>query len=268
MSHKKEQDDYKFSEFEQDFLSVMNDGALPQKLLKMLIPIKNLDVKECLEVYTQAKTVRLCDTLYENFSACAKVLGDDDFFALANDYVATHSSEFYNLEDYGHEFPAFLAEQDHCDGYPFLPELATFEWTFKEVFHGKFEAYDVRPKLEAVSDFSKVVLTLQSSMALIHSEYRIKEIWDLRNGDEADVDWEPLLEPSWLLLYRGESSIFMKDLSPLQFSIFELLQKGLCIGDLMEELSKEFEDPDSNCIQQTFQFLVANALISQIDIKS
>ena len=257
---------YKFSEFEQDFLSAMNDGALPQGLLKMLKPIKNFNVKQCLEVYRNAKKVTLSESLYENFSACARVVGDKDFFSICEDYLNKHTSKYYNLEDYGDDFPCFLEKQSICNDFPFLYDLAVFEWKFKEVFHAKYQEYDAQRELANVADFSQIKLSLQAGTALIKSDFRIKEIWDLRNSNEFEFDWEALLNPSLFFLYKVDDRIYIKDLQPMEYDLIALLLKGLSIGEVMENISEDYKSPDLKRVEHTFQFLISNRLISQINV--
>ncbi|MFK7827987.1 MAG: putative DNA-binding domain-containing protein [Oligoflexales bacterium] len=266
MGQKTKYQEYEFSEFEHDFLSAMNDGALPHTMMKMLKPIKGLHVEECLQIYTQAKKVRLCDTLHENFSACAKVIGDHNFFSICEDYLKIYTPESYSLEDYGSEFPFFLAERSVSEDFPFLPDLADFEWKFKDVFHAKHEIYDAQSMLGTVADFSQVILYLQANVRLVRSDFRVKEIWDLRDKNETEIDWEPLISSSFLLLYRYDSRVFVKDLSQLEYDLMALVLSGHSIGKVMEEVCKLHEHPDLKCVEQTFQFLISKELIIKIEV--
>lgn len=262
MVHKK--DSYGFRFFESDFLSYMSEGALPEDMLKILRPIKNLKLIDCLEVYSHARVTRLCDTLYENYSACAKVIGDDDFFKICENYVETNSSCSYNLEDYGDTFPSFLRKQSISEDFPFLGDLADFELKFKEVFHAKHEAYDAQSELAKFSDISQLRIGLQATVALLTSAYRIKEIWDLRSSQENEIDWEPLEAPSFLLLYRSSARLYVKELQPMTYEMMSMIEAGNSIGDIMEDISQRFEQPDLQSVQQIFEFLLTNGLIAHI----
>ncbi|MDO8494631.1 MAG: DNA-binding domain-containing protein [Deltaproteobacteria bacterium] len=139
-----------------------------------------------LKVHREGYFARLTEQLGETYEAVWSVLGDQKFFQLCREYIRKHPSIFYNLSDYGAEFPLFLEKQKEAKKFPFLPDLALFEWGFKEVFHGA----------------EPLVFT---------SEYQILPIWRRRAEKEQTI--EDCKGPCRLLLRYHEEEVFVQELT-------------------------------------------------------
>ena len=86
------------------------------------------------EVYRNGYSARMSEALGETFEACWRALGDEDFLMACRIYARSVPSISHNLSDYGISFPAFLLKRFAADA-PFIGDLASLEWSFKELFH-------------------------------------------------------------------------------------------------------------------------------------
>src|SRR5580704_14725 len=93
-----------------------------------------------LGIYGGAYGSRLSDALQANYAALAKLL-DEDFPALAHEYVRSHDSPFFSIRYYGDQLARFLAAEEKYSGAPILAELASWESTMSCVF----DAADATP---------------------------------------------------------------------------------------------------------------------------
>ena len=103
------------------------------------MPIEGKSPTEALEIYRINHFSSLYETLKDTYEAIYKLLEEDLFSKIANNYIFKFPSKSFNLSDYGEFFPSFLNEMNSLD-IPFLIDLAKLEWNIKEVLLGdKYE---------------------------------------------------------------------------------------------------------------------------------
>ncbi len=107
----------------------------PSRLVASITPGGSLLSADSLDVYRHGFIVRLTESLGDIYEAVWWVTGDEEFFRLAKMFILSKPSHAYNLSSYGHEFPEFLRIERPLPDLPFLPDLAQFEWLFKDIFH-------------------------------------------------------------------------------------------------------------------------------------
>jgi hypothetical protein len=249
---------------------------LPEHLKKEICPSGRLSSVGALRVYGRSAEGGLFEALGETYEACWRVLGDEDFLTLCRDYISKHPSSLRNLKDYGESFPGFLSESHHSQDFPFLEDLARFEWTFKNLFHLKREPAICPTGFQILEENSNVNFSFIGAHSLFSSSYSIFEIWKLRNQEpeesqEADVidDWN---QPSFLLLYKGgeekdEGMVQVKSLDRHSFDLLKALKDGTSFEKSIEELEiKNLESQASHeIIQELMQTLVWSGLVASID---
>lgn len=87
-----------------------------------------------LAIYNNAYSIRLQETLMNDYPALAQLLGDDGFTSLASEYNSIYPSESYSLRYYGQYLSVFLSSIAVYKLQPYLAELAAFEWTLTDIF--------------------------------------------------------------------------------------------------------------------------------------
>jgi hypothetical protein len=83
---------------------------------------------ERLQIYHLAYRLRLIDALRSDYPALEFYLGEADFVALANEFVATHPSHHPSLRWFGEKIPTFLRAHSYWQTHIHILELAEFEW--------------------------------------------------------------------------------------------------------------------------------------------
>jgi hypothetical protein len=141
-----------------------------------LIPSTKLTIKESLDIYRNGYFSRLTDVLGEHFEACWKILGDQLFLSICNDYILKHPSSEWNINRYGKLFPSVLASNPVSENYPFLNNLAEFEWNKQNLFHEKDDLGLPATASTSMNENSK--LEFVSSIHIGASPYNIPEIFN------------------------------------------------------------------------------------------
>jgi hypothetical protein len=100
----------------------------------MVIGTDKVSADDRLAIYSDAYRIRLIDTLASNYPVLYLYLGTENFDALAGQYIDAHPSTYKSIRWYGCELSAFLKDHHDYQDYPYLAELADFEWAMTLVF--------------------------------------------------------------------------------------------------------------------------------------
>lgn len=200
-------------------------------LLENVVPGGRLDAAGALGVYRRGYLARLTEQLGEAFASVWRVLGDEDFFATCEGYLADHPSTSYNLSDYGRDFPAFLAASKHADGAPFLAELARFELAFHDLFHAELHQAVDAAELASLSDLDGVRFRLGSAMRLLACESAVYDLFRHRRDEQPPGI--RLDRPQWMLLHRRGGDVIAHELEIAAFRALEAMEGGASVEEAL-----------------------------------
>lgn len=241
----------KILDLQESFIqSLQNPGQGSESLIN---PILNLSRGQCLEIYRKGYSARLTEALGSTFEACWWVLGDDSFFKVARDYIASHPSQAYDLSDYGERFPEFLQAHPESLDIPFIPDLSRFEWHFKETFHSPSCELDSAPGALSGDEF----LFLKPSVKILSAPFDVYEIWKRRTQKIEDLSGVPWDQASNYLLARSQGQTYVYALSPKEFDFLNAIRsapdQNHNIGEILETLSQKHSDLDPQFISDFFE---------------
>ena len=217
-----------------------------------IIPMVKMNANQCLNIYRRGYEARLTEALGETFEACWWVLGDDDFLRLCKKYINENHSFFYDLSDYGNNFPKFLASQEECAGITFLEDLAKFEWIFKEAFHSPNAGQSSEDWPANDNDAQLSLFSLKNSHVLFSSNFSVYEIWKLRSKNIESLSDLDLNKSNFLLIKKISSQIYIDTIDDKIFFVLEKLANGLPIADVIEILVEKYENIESSEVQNIF----------------
>lgn len=228
-------------------------------------PVKGggtLSAIQALAVYQDGYRARLSEAMGETYEGVWSVLGDEGFFSVCRGFIAGHPSAIYNLSDYGLNFGLFLASHPESRRWPFLPELAAFEWRFKELFHLKEHLPIVPAALGVAAGNSRLVLGAE--VCLRRHANAVYEIWRTRKDRAASCrqDWN---QPEQLLMYKREGDIFVHPLNEPEFLILETLSGGRTLEESIGEATRIHPGLDQERIARLFMTISESGIVERID---
>ncbi len=191
---------------------------------KNISPISHLSPHECMNIYHKAYFARLTEILGDTYSAVWRVMGDDTFFEVTKCYIQKTPSTYYDLSDYGESFPEHLYSIANTLKSPFIYDLARFELEFKKLFHKKQNKPLSKETLAMSLEEEDLIFVFGAAFRLFKSNYPIHEIWQNRKSQHFDLktlDWK---SKEYLVLYKNEGRIFIRDLSEVEFRFLEMLK--------------------------------------------
>ena len=184
-----------------------------------LIRAGKLSAVRRLEIYRFNVLANLCGALKDIYPVVLAIVGEVFFRHAAEDFVRAYPSRSGDLNNFGGEWPSFLAGYPHAAKLPYLPDVARLEWAWHEAFHAADAPLLDLQQLAAVPPEEHGVLqfSLHPSVRLIQSSCPILRIWEVNQPDfagEVEVDWDVPAES--LLVHRDSGdgvSVVIKRLS-------------------------------------------------------
>ncbi|MGV3524570.1 MAG: putative DNA-binding domain-containing protein [Candidatus Sericytochromatia bacterium] len=222
--------------------------------LSELRPVGRLSAAEALAVYQTDYHVRLGGALQESFSRLSHGLGEVLFGHLCAAFLAVHCSNSPDLNDFGENFPAWLAQRTDLLAASPLPaswwvQLAELEWQAQRLFFADPPPPVALTALLASAAPEDWGLQLTPHCRLFRSEAPLFALW-------CQTPPEPAQPPSALLLYKNQAGVHAAALSLEQAELVAGLRDGLSLGAALERV----RTVDASLVSGVF------ALLSQAEL--
>lgn len=212
-------------------------SELSSDLPSHIIPAGTLTASQAIDVYRRDYKARLSEAIGELYESIWYVLGDDEFFNLAKDYIDLHPSSVKELGSYANDFPVFLKSQPITVEFPFLYDLALFEQLFWQFFHDE-NTYIFDPfESICVDNLGSVVFKLPNQCRLFSWPWAVDKIFEARSGSsEQEVDWN---RPSSCMIIKLNQTIKIFSLSKNQFNTLSNIARESTIESSLEGSPEE-----------------------------
>lgn len=156
--------------------------------------------------------------LASNFPVLRKLLNDDQWQSLAQDFFAEHRCQTPHFSEIAEEFLTYLQHRDKPSDHPFLLELAHYEWVEMALAIAKDE-----PKFGDevfAADVLQRTITLSPVAWPLAYQYPVHRI-----GPDFLPDCAPK-QPTYLIVYRApDDAVRFMQSSPLIFRLLQLLEQ-------------------------------------------
>lgn len=203
-----------------------------------IVGSSRLSVEERLYVYADAYRTRLADALRQDFPGLQALLGDQDFSALVQAYIAAHPSHHFSIRWFGGRLSDFLAEQPRYANRPWLAEMAGFEWALSAAL----DAADA-PRL-GTSELAVVAPERWPALCFeLHpSVNRLDLLWDvpptwkaIDEGARPSIPQRSEKPQSWLI-WRKDLASYFCSLDPDEAWALDAVRTGRSFAELCEGL--------------------------------
>ncbi len=162
-----------------------------------------------------------------------QVVGEDFFHGLAREHQRATPSTSGDLGEFGATFDAFLAQFEHVQDMPWLPDLARVEWAAHRAY-GAADAPDWdAASLGAVEPERHEAIRLHWSpgLAIVRSRWPVVRVWTLHQpGHDGafDIDWS-VRETA--LVARDGFAVTVTAIDDAGADFIEASSQGAALGD-------------------------------------
>jgi hypothetical protein len=184
------------------------------------------------DVYRNNVTVSLIEALAAIYPAVQRLTGPDFFRAMARFHVRSTPPTTPLLFDYGHDFPAFIAQYEHARSMPWLADVARIERAWLDAYHAA-DAAPLRPEqLAAVAPerLGDLVFTPHPAARIVRSPFSTVTIF-AANRDTSPVGRIDAGTPEDALVTRMEFDVVVRHLPPGGAVFATSLMSGVPLGE-------------------------------------
>ncbi len=230
------------------------ESKAPSSALHELIVENGLSADARLGIYCNNTVSNLFNALKADYPVVERLVGGDFFRHAAKKHIAGAPSLSGDINDYGEDFPEFLAAFPAAAGLPYLGDVARLERAWKQVFY----AADA-----VVADFTSLAELPQDSLGDLHfqlhpalrlvaSPYPIMQIWCANQPDMAIAEEIHLDDRSeHVQLRRTDGQIEMVLLAPAEYEWLALLSSGSNLAAAVDAAFSRQDDFDlASCLQR------------------
>lgn len=229
--------------------------------LEHLKPAGKLSLQQAFQIYHRTYVARLTDTLRKTYPALAWVLGDNFFNEISRKYIESQPSVTYNLADYGESFADFIQETSAAKGIPFLPDLARFEWLYKDVQQARTQESLPPETVQELLNSDDVKMHMIDAMALFESDFAIYDIWKYRHQPAymfEEVNWS---KPQCLLIHKKKQQVQVQELQPVEGQVIYALAEGRTVS---EALAPHANALSPEKIAHLFEMMMQSGIIEDV----
>jgi uncharacterized protein len=181
--------------------------------------------------------------LSSNFPVLRRILSDSEWQSLAQDFFSRHTCKSPYFSEIPEEFLDYLEnERNHPDDYPFLLELAHYEWVEMALSIAKEEAVYNPQSTENLLTKKIQLSTLAWPLAYQYPVQRIAPGFLPEQAPE---------QLTCLIVYRDyQYDVNFIEITPMTYRLLQLIQEhqGISAGDCLSRLAQELNQADSNMI--------------------
>lgn len=210
-----------------------------EEFQKLIVSTVKVPAEIRLAIYSNAYRSRLVEALESNYPNLSAYVGDEIFEQMANDYLDQHPSRFRSIRWFGDQFAHFLNVHNEYKDYPYLSELAKFEWTQTLVFDA---ADSTVIKIEEIAKISpehwnNMRFDFHPSVHRLNLSWNVVQIWQAISDNQSPD--EPVQQPAvpWMLWRRELVNQFCS-LSESEAWAMDAIRNKSIFGEICEGLCK------------------------------
>jgi len=188
-----------------------------------------LDRPSRLAVHVNHFRASLTDALRGAYPAVAKLVGDGFFSYATAQFVARHPPQLPFVAEYGEAFPAFLEALPQHERLAYLGDLARLEWAMHRA------SIAPRPDAPDIADlppngWAEWRLQFEPHVGLIASDWPVVSLWRFARSEPGDSFDLARRDAERALVFRDESDVRCRILSPAAFAFFAAFGTARSLG--------------------------------------
>ena len=194
-------------------------------------------------VYRDSVFGGLTKAMAETYPVCRKLVGERFFDAMVYKYIQQSPSLSFDLNDYGEDFPQFIATFAPAASLPYLADVATLEWAWNTAFLGADSRQGNLAELAGLSEEEQlhIVFILPEDATLLRSEFPIHEIWQTnQDGFKGDAEVQLVSNSSHLIVWRQQFHMRIDLLDEQQWTFLYKVRQGKTFAVVCSELDRQF----------------------------
>jgi len=245
------------AELQRNFISDCLSGKLTKDntLMASAIDSSVISAQGLMGIYQNSVIANITQALSLTYPVIEKLVGEDFFRATCRRFISNHWPKSANMDDYGAQFPEFLANFEHAKHLLYLNDVACLEWAFHQSSLADDAQITDWSTLVQVTEILQLQFVLAPSVKLIHSIFPIDKIWQL-NQEQTSSDIELNLKSddvqnstdTRLVVFRKDLKTVILPITAGEFLLLDAFKGGQVFGQaivLATEIQADISMDDS-----------------------
>jgi len=210
-----------------------------------IVSSKDLSNDLRLAIYSNAYSARLIEALEQDFEVLLVLLGEEEFTELASRYINTYPSKFFSLRWFGQYMAQFIGNTKTYNNYPYLQEMAEFEWSFIEAF----DAEDISTVSETdaasvpAECWPDLIIQLHPSLQCMDYQWNVLPVWNAIKNEQPIPEFVQLEQKTSCIVWRHGLKTHFRSVEPVEAELMRHTRMGANFAQLCERLLNL--DPDN-----------------------
>jgi len=223
----------KLVEMQRNFISDCLSGKLTENNTLMAADIEThaLSAQGLMGIYQNSAVANITATLSNTYPVIKKLVGEEFFHASCRQFILGSWPTSGNMDDYGAEFPDFLAEFEHAKHLTYLKDVASLEWAFHQSSLAADSKVTDWSTLAQVANVLQIKFLLAPSFRFMLSVFPVDKIWLLNQDNtppdiEANFESEVDIQDIFLILFRRELKTVILSISHGEYIFLNAFYNG------------------------------------------
>ncbi|MDJ0631238.1 MAG: DNA-binding domain-containing protein [Rhodobacter sp.] len=212
-------------------------------------------------VYRNNVAASLTEALETAFPAIRKLIGEENFKAIAGVYLRKHPPSSPLMMFYGADMPGFLAGFEPLQHLAYLPDVARLELALRRAYHAE-DASPLPPQVFETLPADRLMgarVGFAPAVQLVRSRYPVHGIWSYNMEDGAP---KPAPRGENVLVSRPDYDPVLTTLAPGGGTFLAALLQGQRFAAALDATTAQVPDFD---LTGTLGALFASAAIIRLD---
>lgn len=202
-----------------------------------------------LEIYSNAYVLRLSEALRSNYPAVHQLLGDEDFAAMALQYLEKYPPVHASIRWFGEFLATYLEGYAPYNQLPLLAELARFEWALRHTIDAADAEIVTVDALQAIAPehWGKLSFALHPSVSVMSFQWNTTQVWQaLSSAQPPPVPAQSLM--NWIVYRQANLLSGWRSASDVEVAALACVSKAQRFSDICEVVAGQSPD-DGGALQ-------------------
>lgn len=224
-------------EIQRDFV---NSLISPEFVSVHIQNSEHMTAQQHIEIYRSSIFGTLQKNLKEIYPVCCKLVGEEFFIGMTNQFLTLPFAHSPDLIEHGAEFADFIANFEPAKVLPYLADVAKLEWSWHRIFYASDNSsfdFEALQKCMA-TDGERLIFLLPNSSSILSSKYPIHQIWEANQenliGDENIILTDDKFY--YFLVWRCGIELRIELLNEAEWQILRCIEQKLTLSEMLEQL--------------------------------
>lgn len=203
-----------------------------------LIESDDITSQQHFDIYKNSISGALQNVLKEIYPVSLKLVGEEFFITMINDYIAITDSVSSDIGDYGNQLPEFISQFTPANSLPYLSDVARLEWAWHSIFTAPENNILNLEKLAMYyeTQAENILFLLPPKSTLLSSVFPIHHIWEVNQNDYTGDNTIVLNQDQhyFYLVWRNQTKMRIDVLSFAEWQTLTWIQQKMTLGDIAD----------------------------------